>query len=192
MSGYAQQSLRDLEHRFVEDAVDTPEPADERMIWVGTSLGIAGVPLLIGDGELEEIVETPAVTAIPGTKNWVLGVAAHMGGLLPIISGDAFFRKRPYAGRVRDFCMVIRRPGFHFGITLSDVERDMKFPLEQREMEHPVDADFNDFILGGFRHGDRFLAVLDIDKLVADSDLSNAAASGVVLDLDSNEETTDE
>ena len=56
----------------------------------------------------------------------------------------------------------------------------MKFPLEERDMDHPVDEDFAHFTLGGFHDGDRFLAVLDIEKWVADSELSSAAASGSV------------
>jgi twitching motility protein PilI len=180
MASNARQAIAILEQDYAENGVDSPALASAPMTWMGTSLSIAGVPLLVGEGEIDEIVETPAVTAIPGTKPWVLGVAAYMGGLLPIISGDAFFRGRPYAGRVRDFCMVIRRPGFYFGVTLSDVERDMKFPLEERDMDHPVDEDFAHFTLGGFHDGDRFLAVLDIEKWVADSELSSAAASGSV------------
>ena len=73
-------------------------------------MGIAGVPLLIGAGELEEIIETPEMTAIPGTKDWVIGVAAYKGGLLPVFSGDVLFRGRPYTGRAREYCIVIRRP----------------------------------------------------------------------------------
>ncbi|TDG15029.1 hypothetical protein E2F43_01955 [Seongchinamella unica] len=177
MSSSAIQALDALERRFLEEALEAPVQNLERMKWVGTCLGIAGVPLLIGEGELEEIIETPNVMSIPGTKPWVLGVGSHMGGLIPIISGDVFFRKRPYAGRVRDYCMVLRRPGFYFGITLSGLERDMKFPLESRDMETAVDPDFADYTLGGFADGNRFLAVLDIDKLITDGDLSNAAAN---------------
>jgi twitching motility protein PilI len=188
MSSNARQAVAILEQNYTENGVESPALVSAPMTWMGTSLSVAGVPLLVGEGEIDEIVETPSVTAIPGTKSWVLGVAAYMGGLLPIISGDAFFRRRPYSGRVRDFCMVIRRPGFYFGVTLSDVERDMKFPLEERDMEHPVDENFTEFTLGGFHDGDRFLAVLDIEKWVADSELSSAAASGSV----SSEGTSDE
>ena len=180
MSTNAHRAVAMLEQAYVANAVASPALASAPMMWTGTSLGIAGVPLLVGAGEIAEIVETPPVTAIPGTKPWVMGVAAYMGGLLPIISGDVFFLGRPYAGRVRDFCMVIRRPGFYFGITLSDVERDMKFPTAERDMACPVDADFADFTLGGFHHEDRFMAILDVERLVADSGLSNAAASGPV------------
>lgn len=177
MTSLAIQSLDALERRFREEAVAAPGRAAERMQWVGTCLGIAGTPLLIGEGELEEIIETPNVMAIPGTKPWVLGVGSHMGGLIPIISGDVFFRGRPYAGRVRDYCMVLRRPGFYFGITLSDIERDMRFPVEERDMTQAIEADFAPYAHGGFADGERFLPVLDIEKLIADGDLSNAAAN---------------
>lgn len=188
MSSQARQAVVMLEQAYADNGELSPALASAPVCWVGTSLGIAGASLLVGEGEIDEIVETPAVTAIPGTKPWVMGVAAYKGGLLPIISGDVLFRHRPYAGRVRDFCMVIRKPGFYFGITLSDVERDMKFPAADRDMEYPVDEDFAGFTLGGFHDGDRFLAILDVDKLVADSELSNAAAPGPV----SNERMSDE
>jgi twitching motility protein PilI len=173
----ALQSLELLERINAYDGVTPPAIENDQMRWVGTLLSIAGVPLLVGEGELEEIIETPAVTTIPGTKPWVMGVAAFKGGLLPILSGDVLFRKRPYSGRVRDYCMVVRRPGMYFGITLSDIQRDLKFEIDRRDMNHPVDPDFARFSLGGFVHDGHFLAVLDIDKLVADEELSNASAS---------------
>ena len=188
MNMSALDSLEELERLYREHAIQPPAISDERVTWVGTSLSIAGVPLLVGEGELEEIIETPSTVTIPGTKPWVMGVAAHSGGLLPIISGDVFFRKVPYQGRARDYCMVVRRQGFHFGLTLSGVERDMKFRVEHRDMEHPVDEDFAAFTLGGFHYKDKFLAVLDIDKLVTDADLADASAR----DTASIEETTHE
>ena len=177
MTAQAIQSLDALEQRFRREGVAAPELAPEAVQWVGTCLGIAGTPLLIGEGEMEEIIETPRVMAIPGTKPWVLGVGSHMGGLIPIISGDVFFRGKPYAGRVRDYCMVLRRPGFYFGITLSSIERDMRFPVEERDMEQAIEADFAPYATGGFADGERFLPVLDIEKLIADGDMCNAAAT---------------
>ena len=174
----ALQSLELMERLHAYDGVSPPKKTEERsMYWVGTRVNIAGVPLLVGAGDIDEIVETPQTTPIPGTKPWVMGVAAFKGGLLPVLSGDVLFRSRPYTGRVRDYSMVIRRPGLYFAITLSDVQRDLRLPVEERIMEHPVDPDFARFSLGGFKHGGEFLAVLDIDKLVADAEISNAAAA---------------
>ncbi len=179
MSMAALESLQQLQQSYSLDAVEAPVADIDYVRWVGTSLSIAGVSLLVGEGELQEIIETPAVTPIPGTKPWVMGVASFKGGLLPILSGDVLFRNRPYSGRVRDYCMVVNRPSMYCGITLSAIERDLKFPLEARDMDHPVDPDFARYCLGGFKHGDRFLAVLDIDKLAADDDLVDASASQI-------------
>lgn len=186
MTNSALAVFRELEHNYEQAAVERPAPPEHVMLWVGTHLGIAGVPVLIGAGELDEIIETPKVSPIPGTKPWVLGLAAHKGGLLPVFSGDVLFRGTPYSGRVREYCMVIRRQRLHFGLTLSSVNRDMKFPIEERDMAQAVDPDFADFCLGGFHFEDRFLAVLDIDKLVADSLLSSASASEGDINEDKN------
>ena len=176
MSISSVQSLELLERLYAYDSVASPDFEEQGATWVGTSLGIAGVPLLIGAGELDEIIETPPVTTIPGTKDWVIGVAAYKGGLLPVFSGDVLFRGRPYTGRMRDYCMVISRPGQYFAITLSHVQRDLRFPVEERVTDQPVDPDFAEYTLGGFMYKGDFLAVLDVDKLVLDEELSNASA----------------
>jgi twitching motility protein PilI len=176
MSISALQSLELIERLHAYDSVAPPAMAAPQASWVGTSVGVAGVPLLIGGGELEEIIETPPITAIPGTKAWVLGVAAYKGGFLPIFSGDVLFRKRPYIGRARDYCMVIRRPGLYFGLTLSHIQRDLRFPLTARVVDHAVDPDFTGYTSGGFMYKGEFLAVLDMEKLVGDEELSNASA----------------
>jgi twitching motility protein PilI len=188
MSDSALRSLEELERLYREHAIQAPPIQQEPPKWVGTSLGIAEVPLLVAEGDLEEIIETPSVVPIPKTKPWVLGVASHMGALLPIVSGDVFFRRQPYQGRVREWCMVVRRQGFRFGMTLSSVERDLKFPLEQLDMDGPVDPDFAAFARGGFYHRDRFIAVLDMERLLADTDLADASAP----DSESIEEQTNE
>jgi len=176
MNAPALQSLELLERLYAYDSVPSPALPEVAETWVGTSLGIAGVPLLIGAGELEEIIETPEVTTIPGTKDWVIGVAAYKGGLLPVFSGDVLFRGRPYTGRAREYCIVIRRPGMYFGLTLSHVQRDLRFAVEERITDHQVDPDFTEYSQGGFLYKGDFLAILDIDKLVADEELSNASA----------------
>jgi chemotaxis signal transduction protein len=105
----------------------------------------------------------------------VIGVAAHKGDLLPMVSGDALFRGAGGTHRQREHSMVIRRAGFYFGITLSAIERDLKFSPDQRDQAHPVDPDFAPYTTGGFHHGGRFLPILDIDKLLAESEVADAA-----------------
>ncbi|MFV0276983.1 MAG: chemotaxis protein CheW [Parahaliea sp.] len=182
----ALSSFRQLEHYYERAATARPERDERVMHWSGAHLSIAGVPLLVGAGELEAIIEIPAVTQIPGTKPWVMGLAAYKGGLLPIYSGDVLFRRKPYTGRVRDHCMVVNKQGLHFGLTLSGVHGYMKLPIEERDMAHDIDPDFADFCLGGFKFEQQFLAVLDVDRLATDGELSSASVTADTSGEDKN------
>ncbi len=73
--------------------------------------------------------------------------------------------------------MVIRRPGIYFGITLSDVQRDLRLPIEDRIVDHPIDSDLEKYTLGGFMYRGEFLAVLDIKTFIADEEVSDASAA---------------
>jgi len=182
------QALQDLQQRFARVSEAPPAEMDQCIYWAGTALGMAGIPLLVGEGELDEIIETPAVAPIPGTQPWVLGLATHRGGLIPVISGDVLLRRELYTGRVRDYCMVVRRPGMHFAVTLSDVKRSIRFPLDERDMGRDVDPVLAGYTLGGFVMGDEFYPVLDLDKLITEGELADAA----IAPEQSNEELGDE
>lgn len=175
-----------MQRSYERDAMTNPATEDHVVVWVGTHLGIAGIDVLIGEGGIEEIIETPATTPIPGTRPWVLGLAAHKGSLLPIVSGDLLFDKNAYAGRVRDYTVVIRRPGVHFGITLSHVFGDIKLPIDQRSMDITVDEAIAQYAIGGFYLDDRPLAVLDLDRLIAESALNDASLARSELNEESS------
>lgn len=170
-------ALTDLQQKFALESVGLPVPLPAVDLWQGVLLGIADVPLLVVTADIDAIVATPPVVRIPGSKTWVLGMATHQGGLLPIICSDSLFYQRPYTGRKREYCMVIKRPGFHFALTLSTLERTVSLPLAQRDMQHPVVESFAPYCAGGFIRGDQFLPILDINKLVADRALSDTAAN---------------
>ena len=182
----AQQAIETMQRSYAHDAVSIPAPQEQVTYWVGTHLGIAGIDVLIGEGEIDEIIETPATTSIPGTQPWVMGLAAHKGSLLPIVNGDALLRKDVYDGLVREYTMVIRRPGTHFGITLSQVFRNLKLPIEHHAMDIVIDDDIAKYCLGGFAKDGRSLAVLDIQKLITESGLSDASVTHRELDEESS------
>jgi twitching motility protein PilI len=182
----AQQALEIMQRNYAHDAVSIPAPQEQVTHWVGTHLGVAGIDVLIGEGEIDEIIETPPTTVIPGTQPWVMGLAAHQGSLLPIVNGDALLRKDVYEGLVREYTMVIRRPGTHFGITLSQVFRHLKLPIQHHAMDIEIDDHIAKYCLGGFHKDGKSLAVLDIQKLIAESGLSDASITRRELNEESS------
>ena len=182
----AQQALENMQRSYAHDAVSIPAPQEQVTYWVGTHLGIAGIDVLIGEGEIDEIIETPATTSIPGTQPWVMGLAAYKGSLLPIVNGDALLRKDVYDGLVREYTMVIRRPGTLLGITLSQVFGNLKLPIEHHAMDIAIDDDIANYCLGGFPKDGKPIAVLDIQKLITESGLSDASLTHRELDEESS------
>ena len=170
-------ALSDLQSRYAHAAVALHAAVVEEPTWRGASIGIAGVPLVMAHRDMETIIALPPLTRIPGTRNWVLGVAAYQGGLLPILCGDTLFGERLAPGRRREYCLVVRQPGFHVGLTLSHVHGNIALPLAQRTANMPLAGLFADCCDGGFWQGERFLGLLDCTLLTASGALADTSAS---------------
>tara|TARA_R110000787_G_scaffold52922_1_gene124425 strand:+ start:117 stop:677 length:561 start_codon:yes stop_codon:yes gene_type:complete len=178
-------ALLDLQAHYASAGSALPPTSPEPEYWRGALVGIAGTPLLIAAGDMEAVIAVPALTVIPGTRNWVLGIASHHGELLPIYCGDSLFGQRLSPGRRREYCLVIKRPGFHAGITLSRVEGNITLLMGQRDPETSLDGPLATCCDGGFWQGERFLGLLDVTRLATDSALSDTAARPEAIAEDS-------
>ena len=70
----ALQALQDLQQRFARVSEAPPAEMDQCIYWAGTALGMACIPLLVGEGELDEIIERQFVGS-DGSK------ASSVGGV---------------------------------------------------------------------------------------------------------------
>ncbi|MEQ9462814.1 MAG: chemotaxis protein CheW [Haliea sp.] len=172
----AYAALTSLQARYAGAASSMPAVLPDPEYWRGALLGIAGVPLLVAAGDIEAVIAVPPLTQIPGTRNWVLGIASHQGGLLPVYCGDSLFGQRLPPGRRREYCLVVNRPGCRVGITLSRVEGNIKLLADQHDPDTPIEGPLAACCTGGFWQGARFLGLLDIGQLVTDGALSDTAA----------------
>lgn len=53
--------------------------------WFGLQIHVGKTPLLLPQQQLAEVLSLPALTPIPGTPPWLLGLANHYGQLLPVV-----------------------------------------------------------------------------------------------------------
>lgn len=169
-------ALTELQHRYASAGSALPPALPEPEYWQGALVGIAGIPLLVAPADMEAVIVLPILTPIPGTRSWVLGIASHHGGLLPVYCGDSLFGQPLSPGRRREYCLVIQRPGLHIGITLSRVEGNISLPLAQRTAETEIEGPLAACCDGGFWQGERFLALLDSSRLATVGALSDTAA----------------
>ena len=169
--------LRGLEIRALARARGLPMQAEVREQWRGLAFTLAGVPLLAPIDQVEEIVTVPAMTRVPLTKRWVLGLANVRGNLLPVMDLAGYLglesRHVDAASRV----LVIRDGEFFAGLLVDGVAGLVHVDVDERSDTAPVGvSELQDYLSEGYRLEGEIRPVFDFRKLTADGGFMQAAA----------------
>lgn len=129
---------------------------------------VAGATYGVADTLVTEIGRVPKVTMVPHTPAWVRGVTSLRGDVLSVIDLRTFLALEPtsaHNGRL----LVARLPDeeFSIGILVDAVDQIASVPLEGvRPPASPLEGALANFLAGVCQVGDRFVAVLDLDRLL--------------------------
>jgi twitching motility protein PilI len=169
--------LAGLDARF--RALDTPLPGAPPPVekWAGVLFRVRDRLFLAPLGQIAEVLEPPAdITALPGTKPWVLGVANNRGTLLPIFDLATLVYGGTPSRRDSDRILVVRQDEPPCGLVVGEAIGIRHFEAERRSLSPPTGAD----LLAGFTDSAFDLegepvAVLALDRLMSDPLLSATA-----------------
>lgn len=168
--------LLDMEHRCLSSAAGLPvtEAADEK--WIGVGFRIGDDKLIASMDEVEEILELPEYTTVPGVKPWVIGVANVRGNLLPLMDMKGFLTgegiKRRRNGRV----IVIDYKGFSTGLLVEEVYGMKHFLVKNEVKEIPsVHDSVKPLISAAFTLDDESWPVFSFEHMTSDDSFANAS-----------------
>jgi len=142
---------------------------------------LAGEECAIGILRVREIIEYRTVTKVPAMPPWVRGVMNLRGGVVPVIDLAAKFRLQ--AGPVTNrTCIVIVEVALDgepavMGIVVDAVSQVLE--LSPVDIEPPPAFGTSvraDYLLGLGKFGDRFVLLLDIDRVLSEAELRRAAS----------------
>ncbi len=94
--------LVQLAERSVKNAAGLPAQEEAVELWNGIGFMVAQTQFVAGMGSISEILHLPKFTAIPGVRNWILGVANVRGRLLPIMDLARYFGLTQTTAKTRD------------------------------------------------------------------------------------------
>ena len=119
------------------------------------------------DGVREVLVYPNAITRIPGSKNWILGLANIRGQLLPVIDLKAFLGG-PATRAGRDTRIVwVNHRDVPAGLVVDEVLGFRRFPGDQRGQNVPETVlRCERFLRGAFRYDVDTWPVFDLAGLV--------------------------
>jgi purine-binding chemotaxis protein CheW len=148
------------------------EQAEQYLTFVLGS-DVFAVPVL----KIREVIEYPSVTAVPMTPSFIRGVTNVRGSVLPIIDLSARFG-RDSSQNTKRTCVVIvevtkEEDKQEIGMVVDQV--NSVFEIPRKDIALPPDFGMKirtDFINGVCRLGDRFVIILDVDRVLSFSDLA--------------------
>lgn len=168
--------LLEIEHRCQQTAASLPTAGEDEDKWVGVGFRVGDDKLIADMSEVEEILDLPEVTIVPGVKSWVVGVANVRGSLLPIMDLKGYVLGEDMRNRKRGRVIVINYKGFSTGLIVDEVYGMRHFLVKDRVSEKPdVHDSIAPYVGGVFKHEGESWPVFSFKNIVEDERFSHAS-----------------
>jgi twitching motility protein PilI len=130
--------LLDIEQRCQANAAGLPTLDKVEDEWVGVGFRIGDDRLIAPMNEIEEILDLPEYTNVPGVKSWMVGVANVRGGLLPLMDLKGFILGEDIKLRKSGKVIVIDYKGFNTGLIVEEVFGMKHFQIKDESGDIPM------------------------------------------------------
>lgn len=134
---------------------------------------VAGATYAIQDAFVVEVGRVPATTLVPRTPPWLRGVTSVRGDIVSVIDLRTFLGLEPTVSHTARL-LVVRLLGEEFstGLMVDAIDQIASIPLDAvRPPASRLEGALADFLTGACHVADRFVAVLDIERLLRSPDI---------------------
>lgn len=170
--------LVDYERRAQAHQVGNAEQVEAPGLWRGIAYRIGAHHFVSGIAEVNEILTMPALTPVPGTKPWLLGVANVRGNLVAVVDLRGFVEGERTPLNDRSRVLVARQPGGAVGLLVDEVlgQRNITDENLPADESAAVDARYARFVTRRYELNGMLTGVLSMAALVRAPDFAQAAA----------------
>ena len=159
--------LLELESRAKTAAAGARESAAGQA-WIGVAFRLGGETFLVARDEAREIMGVPApLTRVPGSREWIKGLANVRGQLLPVIDLRQYLGSgETQAGR-NTRVIVVNHREIPAGLLVDEVLGFRRFSEQDFHAEPPPTViRCERYLAGSFRRGTEAWPVFSLRKLV--------------------------
>jgi twitching motility protein PilI len=170
--------LKELEKRSRSVAASSVAEAETGQEWVGVAFRMGGETFLVAREETREVRGYPAVvTRLPGTKNWVKGLANVRGALIPMLDLRQFLGSGATTTGRNTRIVVVNHRDIPAGLMVDEVLGFRRFAESEFNAEAPPTVIRCDsYLAGAFRRGGEVWPVLSLKSLVESQSFLQAAS----------------
>jgi len=153
-----------------------PEEVDVPGHWRGVGFGLGGRRLVSAFDEVVEIMRMPAITHVPGTQPWMLGVANVRGTLLPVVDLKQFLEGERTVMHEGQRVLVVRQGGGNVAVLIEQLYGQRSFNDTQKTVMAEDESRYGHFIKQVYRVGDNDWGVFSMSMLSRTPEFRQAAA----------------
>ena len=171
------KKLQDYEQRslaFEPGQIDGRESTGE---WAGLIFRIGDVNLACNTKQVKEFLPVPALTPVPGTKPWILGLANIHGELLTTVDLSWFLHGERSEVNMRTRLLAASLRGRPVGLMVDEVYGQRHFVSDEGDASNlPETSPLANYVHKQYRSGKDVWQELDLETLFSTPDFLNGAA----------------
>lgn len=169
--------LADYERRSLAHVAGLPEQIDAPGLWRGIGFRIGAHHLVSSISEVNEILTMPALTVVPGTQPWMLGVANVRGNLVALVDLRNFIEGERAVVNDSTRILVVRQHGGSVGLLVDEVLGQRSFNDDLRAHAHgEEDQRYSRYVGEKIQLGDIEWGLFSMNVLVRSADFQQASA----------------
>jgi twitching motility protein PilI len=170
--------LREMERRSRENLTAASGAGGESSEWVGIGCLLGDERFLVARAQIREVMMLPPkMTPVPGSKDWVAGLANLRGQLLPIIDLRQFLGAGSSRGVRTARVLVAESAELLVGIIVDEVYGFRRFNESEFTKEVPeTELRCERYLDGACIRGTDVWAVFSVSKLLGTTEFQQAAA----------------
>jgi twitching motility protein PilI len=169
--------LREIERRCRVALTGGPGDDAQGEEWVGIGLRLGNERFVVAREEVREVLMLPpALTRVPGARDWMRGLANVRGHLLPLADLRGFLGAGAGGTERNARVLVVHSSEFPVGLIVDEVYGFRRFVPRERVTEFPQPAlRVARYLDGAFRRGLEVWPVLRVEKLLLSREFQRAA-----------------
>ncbi|MFZ2236743.1 MAG: chemotaxis protein CheW [Dokdonella sp.] len=168
--------LADFEQRSLAHVVGAQQQADAPGVWRGIGFRVGQRHLLGAIGDVNEILAVPSLTPVPGTRDWLLGVANVRGNLVPVVDMAGFIDGVASLLSDNSRLLLVRQPAGSVGLLVDEVFGQRTVASEQlNEVDAESDPAVARYVRERVQSGSFDWGLFNVGALVRSVEFQQAA-----------------
>lgn len=168
--------LQDMEAFSRKYAAPLPMEDSVKSLWSGIGFRVANHKFLVPMEFVREIMKYPITSQVPGSKEWVRGIANIRGNLLPVFDLQGFLGKKLTPIRRETRILSIARDKLSAGLIVDEIYGMKYFDQSAYKADMGHDVKWKNYFSGGYELDGESWVVFNMKQLVESRDFLNVAS----------------